>query len=83
MNNIQYACDLLRRESHDGHGGYTLYYCSKYNKSDDIDCYHCPLSYPHWCVGGVCSKCGYDITPYLDWGEEVPDYCPKCNTKLR
>ena len=82
MRNISNACDLLEREVEIGLGGYTLYSCPKYGQEDDIDCDSCELSYPHWRAGGFCSRCGYDITYDLNWGESAPDYCPKCKSKM-
>lgn len=83
MRNISNACDLLERYVEIGLGGYTLYWCPKYSTEDEIDCDSCELSYPHWRVGGFCSRCGYDITDDLDWGEEAPDMCPNCGAKMR
>lgn len=53
------------------------------NNYNDDDYNSCETSQGDWLAGGICSKCGYDITPDLDWGENAPEYCPKCNTKLR
>lgn len=54
-------------------------YCTD-NKDINRSCHD--VSTPHWQAGGFCSKCGYDITYDLDWGEKAPDNCPNCGARM-
>lgn len=83
MNDIRYACNKLKAENYGGFGSYTIYTCPIHRNTEDyIDCNHCKRSVPHWQEGGTCSKCGYDITYDLDWGECAPRRCPNCKTEM-